>query len=771
MPIARAELFPLCHERGVPVPAKPSMLAFALTIFTGAFLLFQVQPLIGKYILPWFGGSPGVWTTCMLFFQLLLLGGYAYAHGVSKFLRPRAQVVVHLVLLGAALLSLPITPSDTWKTHAAGDPTWRILALLLVSLGLPYLVLAATGPLMQEWFRRTSPGASPYRLYALSNVGSLLALVSYPFYFETQFTRQAQAQFWSWGLVAYVVFCAVCAWRLWRNAAATETSAVSATVEVSGPKSRSSPGSAIESPTFAQRVLWVCLPACASILLLAVTNKICQDVAPTPFLWVLPLGLYLITFIISFDSPRWYSRFYYTLALVGAMTGVCYALFQGADLSIQWQVVTYSAVLFVGCMICHGELYQLRPHPRHLTSFYLMISAGGAVGGLFVALVAPAIFNNYYETHLSLALTVLLLLVVSLRGRAALSPVRWRVLALLLAALGAWGAARQFHWSAGVGVAIAVAVTVWLARQRQREINGHALSCGLLAAGLAVLVVALGIQIRAASKGALLTARNFYGVLSVFEYEKDRSDSHYYLLLHGRITHGLQFASPERARQVTSYFGSRSGLGLAMRNFPRQQNLRVGLLGLGVGTVMAYGKKGDYYRIYEINPQVKDIAEKPFSYVALSEAKVEIVMGDGRLSMENEPPQNFDVLIMDAFSSDAVPVHLLTKEAFDIYGKHLKPDGAIIVNISNRYLDLRPVVENAARAFGYDVHHINCEDGADDEEEGAWWLYGSTFMILSKNKEFMSRPALVDAASAPADQQTKIPLWTDDYASMFTILQ
>jgi hypothetical protein len=766
------------------------MPAFALTIFAGAFLLFQVQPLIGKYILPWFGGSPGVWTTCMLFFQVLLLGGYAYAHALSRRLQPRQQAIIHLLLLGAALATLPITPSDTWKPQNASDPTWRILALLAVNLGLPYLVLAATGPLMQEWFRRLQPGVSPYRLYALSNIGSLLALVSYPFYFETNFTRQAQAKFWSWGLVVYALSAGLCAYRTFKQPSTTAAQETAA--EADAPR-----------PTSAQRALWVCLPAAASILLLAVTNKMCQDVAVIPFLWVLPLALYLLTFIISFDSPRWYSRFYYTIALTGVLIAVCVALFAGPDMAILTQIAIYSATMFIGCMICHGELYQLRPHPKHLTSFYLSISAGGAVGGLFVALIAPFLFNDYYEMHVSLVLIVLLLLVISFAGRSALSDGRWRVLFAVLAAAALYGADRgamaamtwfkhreatawtplpgswnwatveRLRWVGWGAAAVLLAVALFRRRRQSRPLNWHRLTCGLLGTGLCAIVVALGLQIRASLKNSVVSARNFYGTLSVFEYADAGPYSRYYLLQHGRITHGLQFASPERAREITSYFGPGSGLGLAMRNFPRQKNQRIGLLGLGVGTVSAYGKAGDYLRIYEINPQVKQIAEKPFSYLAHSEAKIDLVMGDGRLSMENEPPQNFDILIMDAFSSDAVPVHLLTKEAFEIYQKHLKPDGTILVNISNRYLDLRPVVENAARAFGYQTHHINSEDGGggDDDSYGGWWLYSSSWMILSKNKEFMERSALRHVASPPLTAPNNVPLWTDDYTSMFKILQ
>jgi hypothetical protein len=760
------------------------MAAFALTIFTGAFLLFQVQPLIGKYILPWFGGSPGVWTTCMLFFQVLLLGGYAYAHALSRHLAPRRQALVHLALLALALVSLPITPADSWKPEAGSDPTWRILALLLISLGLPYLVLAATGPLLQDWFRRTSPGVSPYRLYALSNVGSLLALVSYPFYFETNFTRQAQAQFWSWGLVAYAAGCGFCAWRVWRLAPPAPAAAAAEAADA-------------PAPGWSQRLLWLALPACASILLLAVTNKVCLDVAVIPFLWVVPLGLYLLTFIISFDSPRWYSRFYYTLALAGAMVAVCAALFEGADMDIVWQVAIYSGTLFVGCMVCHGELYHLRPHPRHLTSFYLMIAAGGAVGGLFVALVAPALFDNYYEMHLALGLTVLLLLVISWRGRDALTPLRWRILCLLLALIGAaglqrglgaagnwlrqegfldfaqtslWDRVGRFGWGIWLVVALAVAAAWWWER-RGRPLRWQALTCGLIAAGLAVLVTALALQVRSTTRGAVVSGRNFYGVLSVFEYEKQNPLSHHYLLQHGRITHGFQFVADDRAPLVTSYFGPASGLGLAFRTFPRQQNQRIGLLGLGVGTVTAYGKPGDLFRIYEINPQVVDIARQPFSYLARSRAQIELVMGDARLSMEREAPQHYDFLIMDAFSSDAVPVHLLTREAFEIYARHIKPDGAILVNISNRYLDLRPVVEQAARAFGYETHHIDCEDGSLDDEEGGWWYYAASWMILSKNKEFMNREELRRAASPAAAPREDIRLWTDDYSSMFKILK
>jgi len=527
-----------------------------------------------------------------------------------------------------------------------------------------------------------------------------------------------------------------------------------------------------------------------------VTNKMCQDVAVIPFLWVLPLAIYLLTFIIAFDSPRWYSTFYYTIVLAAALGAGCVALHEGADMDILRQVAIYSVLLFTGCMVCHGELYRLRPHPRHLTSFYLLISAGGAVGGLFVALVAPAVFDNFHETHLGFLLTAVLLALVVWRGRGAMTEGSWRLLAVILALGGVWGlqlaAAGSGAWLRGEGWLSPSASFAWdeVARKawfvwalaggvaagvaflrRGKPWNWHGSVCGVLVAGTVALAFSLGLQIRNSSRGAVVTGRNFYGVLSVFEYEKDNPLSHHHVLQHGRITHGLQFAAPDRAAQPTSYFPPRSGLGLALRNFPRQENQRIGLLGLGVGTVAAYGKAGDVMRIYEINPQVVDIARNPFTYLALSKARVELAVGDARLVMEREAPQNFDILIMDAFSSDAVPVHLLTREAFEIYRRHLKPDGAIVVNISNRYLDLRPVVENAARRLGYEVITIDSDDGAGEDEDGGWWFYAASFMVLSRNKEFMSREALRAAASPAAPARADIPLWTDDYASMFKILK
>ena len=797
------------------------MAAYALTIFTGAFLLFQVQPLIGKYILPWFGGGPGVWTTCMLFFQVLLLGGYAYAHFTSRWLKPRTQAVVHLVLLAASLALLPITPGDAWKPAPGGNPIVQILTLLTVSLGLPYFVLSATGPLIQQWFSRAQPGQSPYRLYALSNVGSLLALVSYPFFFETQFTRKAQAGLWAWGLVAYVICCGFCAIRLWKFEGRKPMAEASLKPEAQSPKvddpnaakaagnggdptpadpnpisSAPPPNSDLGLQTSPippinyqlstiNQVLWLLLPACASVLLLATTNKLCQDVAVIPFLWVAPLALYLLSFIICFDSPRWYARAPYALALIAAAYGLCWALIDGSDWPIAKQVAVYCGGLFICCMVCHGELYRLKPDPRHLTGYYLMIAAGGALGGAFVAIAAPLLFKDYYELHLGLFACALLFLVVCVGEPGSTSSTRhstwvWMGCTLALAAfagldrllgwLPAHSASHGKSWLPGVRIGmwtvLALCAVSWIVRGQFKLFrHWRLLACVWLSLGMVVLGLVLWKQAGGSDSDRVFRSRNFYGVLTVYEHEKNDPESHYFLLQHGRITHGLQLVDPVRATQPVSYYGPDSGIGLGVGALPTGPR-RIGVVGLGTGTMAAFGRAGDYLRFYEINPQVEAVANSWFSYLPKSLGNVEVAPGDARLSMEREPPQHFDLLVLDAFSSDAIPVHLLTQEAFEVYQRHLNTNGVIAVHISNHYLDLQPVVANLARHFDYKLACIDFEENDED-----WWLYSSTWVLLTHNKQIVDSPAICSVASNLTTNKTKVPLWTDDFASLFQILR
>lgn len=760
------------------------MLPYALTIFTGAFLLFQVQPLIGKYILPWFGGGPGVWTTCMLFFQIVLLGGYAYAHLITKLLRPRWQVIVHVVLLLGSLAVQPITPSEAWKPTGEAEPVGRILLLLAASLGLPYFMLSATGPLMQQWFSRTSPGTSPYRLYALSNVGSLLALLGYPFFFETQFTRQQQAILWGWGLVAYALFAGWCAWLLWKRSG-------SETVASEVPLNAESPDT---GTTVGQRVLWLLLPACASVLLLATTNKMCQDVAVIPFLWVLPLALYLLTFIIAFDSPRWYARPPYALALVAGLAGVTWALFEGTDASLKAQVGIYCGALFVFCMICHGELYRLRPHPSRLTGFYLMISAGGALGGLFVALAAPLIFVDFLELHWGLALCAVLFAAVCFRDRLASQGKGGRWLAVVATVAGfagldfliVWLNGKPFFGGRGysfsgkelmairvgvIGVAVtAILIAVAFGKLRRFR-SWRWVTLVWMMSGSVALGIALQKQAVSDNKAMVHRSRNFYGTLAVTEHSVGDPSGHHFILQHGRITHGLQFTDPEKARIPTSYYGHESGIGMALDAFTNQVR-HVGVIGLGTGSITSHGKPGDRFRLYEINSAVTALATSRFTYLKDSAATTEIVLGDARLSMEREAPQEFDVLALDAFSSDAIPVHLLTKEALAVYGRHMKTNGIIAVHISNRYLDLEPVVLNLAKHHGYSVATIEFDDEERNEssEESAWWFYSSTWMLLSHDEELLQRQEIQKIARKHKKHVRNIPLWTDDFASLFQVL-
>ncbi len=696
---------------------------FALTIFTGAFLLFQVQPLIGKYILPWFGGGPGVWTTCMLFFQTLLVGGYAYAHVASR-LKPRVQAIVHLLLLAAALALLPITPADVWKPQGGENPTLRILILLTVSLGLPYFVLSSTGPLVQQWFSRTHPGRSPYRLYALSNAGSLLALVTYPFLVESYLTRKTQATVWAWGLVGYAVVSALCAARLWKSEGEREKAEAGLTEHATR---NTQPAPVEPHPTLAPRpspldpLLWLLLPACASVLLLATTNKLCQDTTVIPFLWVLPLALYLLSFIICFDNPRWYARLPFGLALVAALAALSWIIFRGSD-KLLWRLLTvYGGGLFVCCMVCHGELYRLKPEPRRLTGFYLMIAVGGALGGLFVAVAAPLVFKSYRELQWGLLGCGLLFLLVCVRDRR-----------------GAWNAATLRDWrgwgSIGLAlVATILATTLWLHREK--------------------------------ATGVLYTSRNFYGVLRVLEQRANDPKGHTLGLMHGRIWHGWQFVDPEQVRWPTLYFSQRSGVGLALGALPAGWH-RIGVVGLGIGTLAAYAEAGDYVRYYEINPEVHRIAASRFTCLAKCPGKVEVVTGDARLSLEREPPQQFDLLVLDAFSSDAIPAHLLTVESFAIYQRHLTTNGIIAAHISNWYLDLEPVLVNLARHFNYHlavVEHIPTGD--------QWWLLPSLWILLSRDAGILNSPELRAASRPEQPGSERVSLWTDDFTSVFQVLR
>jgi hypothetical protein len=714
-----------------PTPWPGLGLVFASTILVSAFLLFQVQPLISKYILPWFGGSPAVWTTCMLFFQVALFGGYTYAHLLTRYLSPKGQGIVHLSVMALAIaIMLPsIAPAASWKPTDASHPTGRILLLLSATVGLPYFVLSTTGPLVQAWFARTWPGRSPYRLYALSNIGSLAALVTYPFVFEPAFGSDTQAGLWTAAFGIFAVLCGASALWVFRLRGASGTTGEEAEADAAGVLVEPIK-TAAAAPTVGRRILWVTLPACASLMLLATTNYVCQDVAVMPFLWVVPLSLYLLTFIISFDHPRWYRPLpmsILALALLLLSAGAADDLISLSKIHINYlhELALYFSTMFFACLICHGQLVRLRPDPKHLTEYYLLISAGGALGGIFVSLIAPQIFRTHFEWTLGL----------------------------------------------GASIALAGAVAVWEARVRKQP-NQGANELLWATAGMVGLAAIGGVYwlVRGAADNphTVYEARNFYGTVAVLEYDRDNPAEHRRYFYSGGTIHGKQFVDPEKRHLPVSYFGPHTGIGRTLTYFQNRPDTRVGIIGMGVGVVAAYAKPGHYFRFYEINEQVEDVARRYFTYLSDCQGKCDVILADARLALEQElangQPQRFNVLALDAFNGDAPPVHLLTDEAFQIYLQHLQPDGVIVVNVTNHYINLVPVVTAAAKKHGLGITQVMTKYEPDK-------LYNRThFMMLSKNQDFLAAnpPVLIEESVQP---EFEVPLWTDKYSNLFTILK
>lgn len=693
------------------------MFLYAITIFLSAFLLFEVQPVIAKIILPWFGGTSAVWSTCMLFFQLVLLLGYLYAHWLHTRLAPRRQALVHMAVLFLSLAALPILPAAHWKT-GAGQPSFRILALLTATVGMPYFLLSSTSPLLQAWYARSHKEGMPYRLFALSNFASMLALLSYPLLVEPNLPNRVQAYGWSVGYTLFVAVCAVTAW-------------ISASRAAVFPESAAPDDGAGAVPAWRLRGLWLALAASASVLLLAVTTHLTQDVAAIPFLWILPLSLYLLSFIICFEAPRLYRRGVFLPLLAASLAFMAARLAPGLrDVEVPWLqwlvhmdiralIVGFAASLFICCMVCHGELARLKPHPRYLTGFYVTVSLGGAIGGVFVGLVAPNLFHAYYEFPIGLALCLV-----------AVTLVLWRSLTVT---------AMPRRLAGMAALALVLAAYCWW----------------------------LTSSMRAMVRDYRVVARNFYGQLRVYDNGDPRlDDSAARILVHGVINHGQQMLSGEYRRLPVTYFCPDSGIGRAMRALEGKPR-RIGILGLGCGTLAAYGRAGDTIRIYEINPLVLDIARTEFTYLKDTPARIETAIGDGRLVIESEPANHeFDILVMDAFSGDSVPVHLITREAFRSYFGHLKPGGILAVNISNKYLNLEPVMQRAAESLGktgFVYHYTPPEDDP--------MCFSCSWTLIMDDAAARAHPELEQHASSTLRSTRPFRVWTDDFSNMYSILK
>lgn len=759
------------------------MALYAFTVFLSAFLLFQVQTLLAKWLLPWYGGVPAVWTACLLFFQITLLLGYAYAHGLTR-LPARWQARLHLAVIAAALAALaatalawgtPLLPADTWKPLGDEDPVWHLTARLALAVGAPFFALAATTPLVQHWYGGERRRA-PYRLYALSNLGSLLGLLTYPFVVEPLLPLRWQAHVWWLAFLAFTIGIAALAWRARRIRSLTAVG---------------HGATASRAPTRGERTLWFALPTCASVLLLAITNQLSQEIAVVPLIWVLPLSLYLASFILSFAGERWYPRNVYLAALVPALGLVTLALEYSVSATLWSQVLLYSGGLYIACMVLHGELARLKPAPHYATAFYLTITAGGAAGGLFVGLVAPRVFPAYWELSLGLWVCAALALIVLWRDR---SSVLYRgtgtpaLLTLFSAGMvcvfafaDQWQALARIvvaPWTYGILATLALAAaTAYVLQRTTARVGGDAMALVgrgthrpgralAVAAAVAVFGIAQLAPMYASTEHPIAKARNFFGIVEAFPVI-DADGTGWLKLRHGLTVHGWQRLAPGAEPEPHGYYARESGIGQALDAHPLRragEPMHVGVVGLGTGTLAAYGRDGDVFRFYEINPAVTRLSQAPgrvFTYLRDSRATIDVVPGDARLSLDRERGrglQRFDVLVLDAFNSGSIPAHLLTTEAIALYLARLAPEhGLLALHISNRFLDLRPLVWGLAEAHGLTLALVEHAD--TDADSGSVWA------LLAHRAETLP----VAPSVRPPD--LRAVRWRDDYTNLLTLIR
>jgi len=728
----------------------------ALVIFISAFLIFLVQPLIAKQILPWFGGSAAVWTTCLLFFQSALLAGYGYAHALTRFLSLKRQVQVHSLLLLCALAFMPIIVSDQWRPTGSEDPILQIIMLLIATIGLPYFLLSTTTPLVGAWYWRQYQSEAPYRLFALSNAASLLALIGFPFLIEPIFGNRETAWIWSVLFVCFALLCIGMAWRTWFAVTGQKAPDSARAPQHQSPttvhgqtqrdsadtfaKGNDHPGSMqLDRQRHGGWFSWIGFSAMGSALLLGVSSHLTQNISSAPLLWVLPLALYLVTFIISFDHPRWYKRMIFMPLSAIALPAMAW-LADSLDLAMAAPV--YSAGLFVLCMVFHGELYRLRPEPQRLTQFYLAMSAGGAIGSLFMAVIAPLVMNGHYEFHIVLIVAAALGLV--LMGKSDTSSL----------GNNATKESAQPPFSAGTFAAIA------------SDMRARRALLMLLAAG--VLVSVLGFTwtfLEHYNQGVRMMARDFYGVVRTRNSNAGGED--YRNLVHGSIAHGGQLQRDELQMSPSSYFGPDSGYGRTFASMPAGPK-RVGVIGLGAGALAVYAKPGDQWVFYEISPAVVKAAQTEFSFLKRMQAPHELVIGDGRLALEREAPRQFDVIAMDAFAGDSIPSHFLTKEAMALYVKHLKPDGAIVFQATNRFVNPMPVIRQLADHFG--LQAVLVSDSPDFDSGPQYWLSSTDQVIVTRNLALFEHERLRSVIQR-IDTMPGLKLFTDDYINLLKILK
>ncbi len=733
------------------IPVNLRELLFAATIVVCSFLLFVVEPLAGKALLPPFGGSAAVWSACLLFFQLVLLAGYAWSHLLQR-LPVRGQFVVQAVAVSLAIAlqngSALVTAGSELAGGAGGPatgaggpidtPVMVILGRLLATIGMPYLVLSSVSPLLQAW-STLGGGRNPYRLYALSNVASLVALLSYPLLLEPALGLSALLQMWATGINTAGVLLLCCIAVSWQAATTAPVGAVSSAKAACADEASARPAG--DSPLAAELatatavlagtradlslaafgitwrtwVLWLVGSAGGSVLLLAFTNHICRDLAPVPFLWVLPLALYLLTFVLVFADPPWYRTRPTALAVLGLGALQVLPWLGGERASALVSVNLNLATFFVMTWFLHGEVGRRRPPPIGLTGFYLMLSVGGALGGVLVNFVAPAVFSDYWELPLAEAVVAIVAARVLLRDPE----------------------------------------SVWHPRPGARA--------PLLPVALATMIVMFSLVPPFMPGGELwFRQRNFYGVVRV------SADADRVVLTHGRVEHGNRALAPAQAILPTAYYGPNSAVDAVFRLLAPRGPLTVGAVGMGVGTIAAYGRSGDRFTFFELNPAVVEAAMKYFVFISSSAAQVEIVVGDGRRALEQRSASApFDLLVLDAFSSDAIPTHLLTREAFKVYRRHLRADGILLVHISNNHLDLGPLMAGLAADNGW---RLVLTDSLATEKNCLRSLYAILLPVSFRHAVVPPPAAIFQAVDLEAKGLRRL-LWTDDASDLLSVLR
>jgi hypothetical protein len=731
------------------------LILFGVTIFVGASLLFLVQPMFARMALPLLGGAPGVWNTAMVFYQAVLLAGYAYAHLSTRWLGPRRQAGLHLLVLVLPVVGLPIALPAGWTPPGETSPVPWLLGLLAVAVGLPFFAVSATSPVLQAWFAATGHRAArdPYVLYAASNLGSMLALLAYPVLVERLLRLDAQSRLWAWGYGALLLLAAGCALALWRAGAGGRAS--EATAGTGAPPAVATPGGPGAPIAASRRGRWIVLAAVPSSLMLSVTAYLSTDIAAIPLLWIVPLAIYLLTFALVFGRRRLVPHRVWVELLPVALLPLVLVLVARANEPLALIIPTHLVAFFVAAMVCHGELAQDRPDPRHLTEFYLWVSVGGVTGGAFTALIAPIVFTNVLEYPLVLALLPLL----PARAPAAWQGRRRQVLDVLLPlGLGGLtvglivGLERAGLGPAAIGPAVGLMTLLGLTFSR-RPVR--------FALGLAALLLA-GSVYRGEEGQLLYAERSFFGVSRVTR----EPSGQYHMLMHGTTLHGMQALAPARRREPLTYFHPSGPLGQFFASVDGPAPRRaVAVVGLGAGSLACYGKPGQRWTFYEIDPTVLRIAANAAFFTFLRDCPPTpfVILGDARLTLVRAPSATYDLIILDAYSSDAPPMHLITLDAVRLYLSKLAPGGVLLFNISNRHLVLEPVLGAIARAAGLVAR--TRDDARVGDAERSTGKVESQWVVMARREGDLGGlrdDPLWKVPVTPPD----LPPWTDDFASL-----